>query len=371
MTTDYYALLGVSRDATPEEIKKAYRRLARELHPDVNPDPEHQEKFKVVTAAYEVLSDPEKRQMYDLGGDPFGGRGFTGGFDFGDIMDAFFGGRAQRRGPRSRVRRGQDALIRVQIDLATAVFGGASDITVDTAATCASCTGTGLALNSEATTCPMCKGEGEIQSVQRSFLGQVMTARPCPQCQGFGTTIPHPCPECAGDGRVRTRRTLTVKIPAGVDTGTRIQLQGEGETGPNGGPAGDLFVEIVVSPHPVFERHGDELHCVVTVPMALAALGTSLDLETLDGTESITIASGTQPGHVQTIRGKGASRLRGGGRGDLFVHVDVAVPRNLDGRQQKLLREFAGLTDDVATVGQQSTESGGFFGRLKDAFTSR
>jgi len=371
VATDYYALLGVSRDASPEEIKRAYRRLARELHPDVNPDPEHQEKFKAVTAAYEVLSDPEKRQMYDLGGDPFGGRGFTGGFDFGDIMDAFFGGRGQRRGPRSRVRRGQDALIRVQIDLATAVSGGASDITVDTAAPCANCTGTGLAPNSQASTCPMCKGEGEIQSVQRSFLGQVMTARPCPQCQGFGTTIPHPCPECSGDGRVRTRRTLTVKIPAGVDTGTRIQLQGEGETGPNGGPAGDLFVEIVVAPHPVFERHGDELHCVVTVPMALAAIGTSVDLETLDGTESITIPGGTQPGSVQTIRGKGASRLRGGGRGDLFVHVDVAVPRNLDGRQQKLLREFAGLTDDVATVGRQSEESCGFFGRLKDAFTSR
>ena len=372
VATDYYALLGVERDASPEEIKKAYRRLARELHPDVNPDPEHQERFKAVTAAYEVLSDPEKRQMYDLGGDPFGGRGgFTQGFDFGDIMDAFFGGRGQRRGPRSRVRRGQDALIRVQIDLATAVFGGASDITVDTAAVCTSCTGSGLAPNSEATMCPMCKGEGEIQSVQRSFLGQVMTARPCPQCQGFGTTIPHPCPECSGDGRVRTRRTLAVKIPPGVDTGTRIQLQGEGETGPNGGPAGDLFVEIVVAPHPIFERHGEELHCVVTVPMALAALGTSVDLDTLDGTETVTIAGGTQPGHVITVRGKGASRLRGGGRGDLFVHVDVAVPRNLDSRQQKLLREFSGLTDDVPVVGQQAEESGGFFGRLKDAFTSR
>lgn len=373
VATDYYALLGVSKDASAEEIKKAYRRLARELHPDVNPDPEHQEKFKLVTAAYEVLSDPEKRQMYDLGGDPLSGRGggFTGGFDFGDIMDAFFGGSAQRRGPRSRVRRGQDALIRIQIDLATSVFGGTEELTVDTATACESCTGTGLAPNSEPATCPMCKGQGEIQSVQRSFLGQVMTARPCPQCQGFGTTIPYPCHECSGEGRVRTRRTLTVKIPPGVDTGTRIQLQGEGEIGPNGGPAGDLFVEIVVERHPIFERNGDELHCMVSVPMALAALGTSLDLETLDGAEKVTITAGTQPGHVVTLRGKGAARLRGGGRGDLYVHVNVQVPTNLSAEQQRMLQEFAGVTADQVSVGEQNAPSGGFFGKLKEAFTNK
>ncbi|MEC7363354.1 MAG: DnaJ domain-containing protein, partial [Actinomycetota bacterium] len=207
MATDYYSMLGVSRDASAEEIKKAYRRLARELHPDVNPDPKHQERFKQVTAAYEVLSDPEKRQMYDMGGDPlsqsggFGGFGATG-FDFGDIMDAFFGGGGggRQRGPRSRAQRGQDALVRVQIDLATAVFGGEQDITVDTATACATCTGSGMAEGSELETCVMCKGAGEIQSVQRSFLGQVMTSRPCPQCQGFGTTIPYPCPECSGEG---------------------------------------------------------------------------------------------------------------------------------------------------------------------------
>ena len=208
VAVDYYALLGVSRDATPDEIKKAYRRLARELHPDVNPDPEHQERFKLVTAAYEVLSDPEKRQMYDLGGDPASGGfgGFSQGFDFGDIMDAFFGGGGQR-GPRTRARRGQDALIRIQIELAAAVFGSTRDITVDTATACGACKGVGTAANSQPETCPMCRGRGEIQQMQRSFLGQVMTSRPCPQCQGFGTTIPHPCPECAGDGRVRTRRT--------------------------------------------------------------------------------------------------------------------------------------------------------------------
>ena len=381
MATDYYALLGVSRDASPEEIKKAYRRLARELHPDVNPDPEHQERFKMVTAAYEVLSDPEKRQMYDLGGDPlsqsggFGGFGATG-FDFGDIMDAFFGGAggARQRGPRTRARRGQDALVRIQIDLPTAVFGGERDITVDTATSCTSCAGSGLADGSEPETCVMCKGRGEIQSVQRSFLGQVMTSRPCPQCQGFGTTIPHPCPECSGEGRVRTRRTLTIKIPAGVDSGTRIQLQGQGEVGPNGGTVGDLFVEVVVAPHPVFERHGDELHCVVTVPMAAAALGTSVPLDTLDGTETITINAGTQSGATINLRGKGAARLRGSGRGDLFVHVDVQVPTGLDARQQELLREFAQLRGEESQHVVQAkdvSDGGGLFGRLKDAFTSR
>ncbi len=372
VATDYYALLGVSRDASPEEIKKAYRRLARELHPDVNPDPEHQEKFKAVTAAYEVLSDPEKRQMYDLGGDPLSGRGgFQGGFDFGDIMNAFFGGGSGRRGPRSRVRRGQDALIRVNVDLATAVFGGTQELTVDTAAVCDTCTGTGLAAHSEETTCPMCKGQGELQSVQRSFLGNVMTSRPCPQCQGFGTVIQHPCPECSGEGRVRTRRTLTIRIPGGVDTGTRIQLQGEGEVGPHGGPAGDLYVEVQVKRHPIFERDGDSLHCMVSVPMAQAALGTTIELETLDGPQTVTIAAGTQPGHVQTMRGLGVTRLRGSGRGDLHVHVDVKIPTKLDERERELLRELAGLSKDDTVIGGTESAGGGFFGRLKDAFSGR
>lgn len=380
MATDYYALLGVSRDASGEDIKKAYRRLARELHPDVNPDPEHQERFKQVTAAYEVLSDPDKRQMYDLGGDPFSqGGGFGGfgstGFDFGDIMDAFFGGGGSRsRGPRTRARRGQDALVRIQIDLPTAVFGGEREITVDTATMCATCSGSGLADGSQVETCVMCKGVGEIQSVQRSFLGQVMTSRPCPQCQGFGTTIPHPCTECSGEGRVRTRRNLTIKIPPGVDTGTRIQLQGEGEVGPNGGTVGDLFVEIVVTPDPVFERNGDQLHCVVALPMASAALGTTVHLDTLDGPEEIAVAPGTQTGATLTLKGKGASRLRGGGRGDLYVHVDIQVPTGLDVRQQELLREFADLRGEQAVHSVQSkdnAEGGGLFGRLKGAFSSR
>lgn len=376
MTTDYYALLGVTRDASPEEIKKAYRRLARELHPDVNPDPEHQERFKQVTAAYEVLSDPQKRQMYDMGGDPLSGGGFGGfgatGFDFGDIMDAFFGGSGSR-GPRTRSRRGQDALIRLTIDLPTAVFGDTRQLTVDTAARCGACEGEGTAPGSQPQTCVLCKGRGEIQQVQRSFLGQVMTARPCPQCQGFGTTIPHPCPECAGDGRVRTRRTLTIQVPAGVDTGTRIQLTGEGEVGPNGGPAGDLYVEVAVQAHPVFERRGDELHCAVTLPMVAAALGTSLPLDTLDGTEQLDVRAGTQPGEVLILRGKGAARLRGGGRGDLHVHLNVEIPTKLRDPESRLLTEFAALRkDDQPRVGGSTEGQGtGFFSRIKDAFSAR
>ncbi len=375
VSTDYYALLGVQQDASPEEIKKAYRKLARELHPDVNPDLEHQEKFKMVTAAYEVLSDPEKRQMYDLGGDPLSNRGggFQGGFDFGDVMDAFFGGRGrgQGRGPRGRARRGQDALISITIDLNAAVFGETREIAVDTAISCEKCEGQGLAAGSALETCAMCKGRGEIQSVQQSFLGQVMTSRPCPACQGFGTTIPHPCIECSGQGRVRHRRTLTIAIPAGVDNGTRIQLQGEGEAGPNGGPAGDLYVEIVVRGHEIFEREGESLHCAITIPITSAALGSSIGLETLDGYEDIPINAGTQSGEVITLKGKGATRLRSGSRGDLFVHVNVETPRKLTPEQEELLRQLAESRDEKPNQVVGRADSPKLFSRLKDAFSSR
>ncbi|MEO6821223.1 MAG: molecular chaperone DnaJ [Candidatus Nanopelagicales bacterium] len=371
MATDLYAVLGVAHDATPEEIKRAYRKLARELHPDVTQDPATQDRFKEVTAAYEVLSDTEKRQMYDLGGDPRGGQGFgAGGFGFGDVMDAFFG--HQSRGPRSRVRRGQDALIRLTITLPEAAFGAPRDLTVDTAVVCPTCTGLGTSPGTEVVECSMCHGHGEVQSVQRSFLGQVMTSRPCPQCSGFGSLIPHPCPECSGDGRVRTRRTLTVKIPPGVDTGTRIQLTGEGEVGSGGGPPGDLFVEIVEEPHDVFSREGDDLHCTVTLPMTAAALGTVVELQTLDGAESLEIRAGTQPGHVITLRSRGIAHLRGSGRGNLHVHADIRVPTGLDARQLELLQELAALREEerpAVTIRPGSQQ--GLFTRLRDAFSGR
>lgn len=372
MPTDYYEVLGVSRDASPTEIKKAYRRLARELHPDVNPDPETQDRFKEVTKAYEVLTDPKKREMYDLGADPFatgGGAGgnFGAGFSFSDIMDAFFGGGAATRGPRSRVRRGQDALVRLEVELPEAVFGATKDVQIDTAIVCTACGGSGTPPGVQLTTCPSCAGQGEVTQVQRSLLGQVMTSRPCPQCQGFGTVNPRPCGECSGDGRVRTRRTLTIKIPAGVDSGTRIQLSGEGEVGPSGGPPADLYVELTVKPHQVFTRRGDDLHATIAVPMAAAALGTVVELETLDGKESVDIKSGAQPGETIKLPARGVPRLRGTGRGSLVLHLDIQTPTRLDSRQEELLRELAELRGEDGTISPDSARDSSFLSRIRDA----
>lgn len=375
MPTDYYGALGLRRDATPEEIKKAYRRLARELHPDVNPDPHAQDRFKAVTAAYEVLSDPQKRQIVDLGGDPLsqsgGGAGAGGAFGFGglgDIMDAFFGGGATSRGPRSRIRQGADALIQVELDLEEMAFGSTQELTLDTAVRCETCTGTGTAPGTHPETCATCHGRGEISSVQRSFLGQVMTSRPCPRCGATGQVIAHPCPTCAGEGRVRRRRTTSVKIPAGVEDAMRIRLSGQGEVGPGGGPPGDLYVEVIEREHPVFSREGDDLHCRVTLPMTLAALGTTLSLDTLDGPEDIVIRPGTQPNHVVPLRARGVPHLRGTGRGDLLVHVEVTTPTRLDGEQERLMRELAGLRGEERSNGRPE---GGLFSRLREAFQGR
>lgn len=359
--SDLYSTLGVSRDASTDEIKKAYRRLARELHPDVNPDPQTQEKFKEVTHAYDVLSDAEKRAQYDRGGDPFGG-GFGGNFGFNDIMDAFFG-QGGSRGPRPRMRRGQDALIRISVDLAEACFGTERELTVETAVACPTCTGAGTAPGTSVRTCEVCKGRGEIQQVTRSFLGQVMTARPCSACQGYGTVIPHPCSECAGEGRVRTRKTISIPIPAGVETGTRIQLSGQGEVGAGGGPAGDLYVEIIQEPHPLIVRDGDDLHLSVAVPVTAAALGTTVDVQTLDGPQEIEIKAGTHSGERIQLRGQGMGRLRGGGRGDLYIHVEVKTPTKLSEEQADLLRQLAELRDEKVAPADP-----GVFAKIRDAF---
>ncbi|WP_226346057.1 molecular chaperone DnaJ [Agilicoccus flavus] len=373
---DYYADLGVSRDASVEEIKRAYRRQARKLHPDVNPGPEAEAEFKKISQAYDVLSDPAKKRSYDAGADPYGGAadGFGQGFSFSDIMDAFFGGAAggAQRGPRSRRQRGQDALIRLDIDLRGAVFGAEEEVSVDTAVACTTCHGEGAQPGTGTRTCDVCAGRGEVQQVQRSFLGQVMTSRPCTACQGFGSVITDPCFECSGHGRVRTRRTLTLKVPAGVDTGTRIQLGGEGEVGPGAGPAGDLYVEIVVRPHEVFHRRGDDLHCVLELPMTAAALGTILPMETLDGIEEITVRAGSQTGEVHTLRGKGVTHLRGSGRGDLVAQLKVVTPTRLSGEQEELVRRLAALRGEESPSGNlTSVEGSGLFGKLRDAFRGK
>ena len=378
MAADYYAVLGVRRDAGPDEIKKAYRRLARELHPDVNPDPETQDRFKEITRAYEVLSDPDKRQMYDLGADPFaagagaGAAGFgAAGFPFSDIMDAVFGTGAGQRGPRGRARRGRNATVRVELDLTECAFGTTRELMVDTAVVCPTCTGEGSAPGSHPETCDMCGGRGEVSQVTRSFLGQVMTSRPCPGCAGAGTVIRRPCPECDGDGRVRTRRTLKVRIPAGVESGTHIQLAGEGEVGPGGGPAGDLFLEIVQRPHPIFEREGNDLHCTVSLPMVAAALGATLQVQSLDGPRDLDIRPGTQSGQVITLYGLGTAHLNETGRGDLIIHVTVETPAKLDAEQENLLRQLAKLRGEEAPPGKFAPGQQGFFSRLRDAFNGR
>jgi molecular chaperone DnaJ len=378
---DYYALLGVRRDASQDEIKRAYRRLARELHPDVNPDPETQEKFKEINQAYEVLQDTEKRQMYDVGGDPFaaagaGAGGFggfgTAGFPFSEFVDAVFGASGQAtRGPRSRARRGRNATIRIELDLSECAFGATRELTVDTAVVCPTCTGEGTAPGTHPVTCEVCQGRGEISQVRRSFLGQVVTSQPCPNCGGFGTVLPRPCPECDGDGRVRSRRTMKVRIPAGVEDGTHIQLAGEGETGPGGGPPGDLFLEVVQRPHAIFERQGDDLHCTLTIPMVAAALGATVSVESLDGPNDVDVRPGTQSGQVLPLYGLGVKHLNGSGRGDLIIHMTVETPSRLDAEQEKLLRDLAKLRGEEAPPGKFQPGQQGFFSRLRDAFNGR
>ncbi|HSS67927.1 MAG TPA: molecular chaperone DnaJ [Nocardioidaceae bacterium] len=381
MTQDLYDVLGVSRDASPDEIKKAYRNLARKLHPDVNPDVETQERFKEVTRAYDVLSDPKKRELYDMGGDPLsaaGAGGFGPGFSFTDIMDAFFGQGATQRGPRPRVRRGQDALIRIELELAEAAFGVAKEVKVDTAVVCTLCGGAGTSPGTTLAPCSTCQGRGEMSHIQRSFLGEVRTMRPCPTCRGYGTVIPDPCSECAGDGRVRSRRAINVNIPAGVDSGNRIQLGGQGEVGPGGGPAGDLYVEVEVAHHEVFTRNGDDLLCTLTLPMTAAALGTSVELPTLEAdvasggdverTFTLEVRPGIQSGELLAARGRGVPRLRGTGRGDVVATVVVETPTKLDGDQEELLRQLARMRGEENPIASVQKSHKSMFERFKDAF---
>lgn len=372
--SSHYETLGVSRDASPEEIKKAYRKKARQLHPDINPSEEAAEEFKRVSLAHDVLSDPEKRRIYDqtgnengtAGGFGAGAGGFGGGFGgFQDIFDTFFN--SAPRGPQSRVRQGQDALINVKIDLKDAVFGTNKPITVDTAVTCDLCKGEGTAEGTRPETCDTCHGQGYMQRQVQSILGTVVQPVECPTCRGFGTVIKHPCAECYGEGRVRERKPLTIKIPAGVTSGARIRLAGQGEAGTAGGPNGDLYVELRVNPDPTFSRDGDDLVATVGVPMTAAALGTTITLDTFDGPQQVQIPTGTQSGDVVTLKDLGVTHLRGGGRGDIRVQIEVRTPTDLTEEQKNLLKQFSELRGEDLQVSETVThKQGGFFSRLKD-----
>ena len=360
---DHYEVLGVERTATPDEIKKAYRRLARELHPDVNPGADAQERFKLVTHAYDVLSDPQQREQYDLGGQGGFGAGFGG---FGDIFETFFGAAQRTTGPRSRRERGQDALLRIEVDLSDVVFGVKRELEVDTAVVCETCQGSCCAPGTQPVTCDICQGIVEIQRAVRSLLGNVMTSSPCGTCRGYGTVIPNPCPTCQGQGRVRARRKVSVDIPAGVETGLRLQLSGQGEVGPAGGPNGDLFLEVKVRHHDVFSRNGDDLLATLEVQMTDAILGTTTSIDALDGPVTIEIRPGTQSAEVVTVRDRGVTHLRGAGRGDLKIGIQVVTPGKLDAKQQEIIKQFAGSRKPVAPTLTHFQQ--GLFQKLRDRF---
>lgn len=374
MARDYYGILGVDREATEQEIKRAYRKLARKYHPDVNPSDEAAEKFAEISLAQEVLLDPAKRSIVDRGGDPMeqGGMGSAagGGFGgFGDIFDAFFGGGGRSHEPRSRVQPGNDALLRTQIPLEDAYAGVTKEVTVDTAVLCQKCHGTGSESEAKAVQCDYCAGQGVVQEVQQSFLGNVMTTHDCPKCHGYGEVIQDPCRQCAGDGRVRATRDLKVKIPAGIANGMRIRMAGQGEVGHGGGPAGDLYVEVQTAPHKIFVRDGNDLHLRLNVPMYDAALGTSIDVENLAGdTTTIEIPAGTQPGDEVRLEGEGMPRLRAEGHGDMIAHIQVVVPTHLSGEERRSLEQLRDARGDATGVHHDDERDEGFFSRMRDRF---
>jgi molecular chaperone DnaJ len=370
---DLYELLGVRPDASDDEIKRAYRALARELHPDTgHGNPESEARFKEVTVAYEVLRDPEKRARYDRYGPEgvFGGQSGMGGFNFegglSDIFEAFFGSMGatapRRRGPQP----GADAEVRVGLEFAEAVFGCRKEISVRLPQTCASCEGRGSAPGTDPVTCADCQGTGELRRVRQSLLGQVVTSVACSRCGGTGEMIPDPCRDCHGEGRRMEESTFTVEVPAGVEDGSTLRLAERGAAGQRGGPSGSLYVHLLVTPDPRFERQADNLHTTLTVTMAQAALGLETEVKSLDGPQPVALAPGTQHGFVERIRGAGVPHLRGRGRGDLYVHVLVETPTGLTPEQDELLRQFAAARgEDVAAPG--STGGEGVFSRIRSA----
>ena len=371
---DLYELLGVRRDASDEEIKRAYRARARELHPDTNQgDAEAEARFKQVTVAYEVLRDPERRARYDHYGPEgvFGSQAGMGGFGFegglSDIFEAFFGQVAGTGGRRRGPQAGADAEVRIELAFAEAVFGSRKEISVRLPTTCSSCAGRGTAPGTEPMICADCQGTGELRRVRQSLLGQVVTSVACARCSGTGEMIPHPCADCQGEGRRMDESTFTVEVPAGVEEGSTLRLADRGAAGQRGGPSGSLFVHLSVTPDERFERRGDNLHTTMNVGVAQVVLGTQSDVETLDGPQRVTVSPGTQHGHVERIKGLGVPHLRGRGRGDLFVHVLVTTPTSLTPEQDELLRQFAASRGEAVSP-PGSGGGDGVFSRLRSAF---
>ncbi|HEV3212474.1 MAG TPA: J domain-containing protein [Acidimicrobiales bacterium] len=346
---DLYEVLGVARDASDDELKRAYRKKARELHPDTNPDdPEAEAEFKQVTVAYEVLCDPERRRQYDL----FGLQGLLGGQGgpewqnfaeggLGDLFEAFFGAMGATRRGTGGPGPGPDAEVVLRLTLAEAAFGAERALEVRLPVACEACGATGASPGTTVTRCADCQGTGEQRRVRQSILGQMVTSTPCARCQGAGSTIASPCEQCRGEGRTTTTSTLVVDVPAGVEDGSTMRLSGRGPAGFRGGPSGTLFVHLGVEHDARFERHGDDLHTVATISVAQAALGATVPVATLEGDETVDVERGTQPGTVLRLRQRGVTHLRGRGRGDLLVHVAVTVPTELDEASDALLRQLA------------------------------
>jgi molecular chaperone DnaJ len=362
---DYYEVLGVSRTANAGELKKAYRGLARQYHPDVNKDAGAEERFKEINEAYEVLSDSDKRRAYDR----FGHAGVNGnvsatgfdGFGISDIFEEFFGfgagARSRRRGPR----RGNDVQYNLKIDFEEAAFGCEKDIEVQHLETCPACQGTGAEPGTTPVRCNQCNGSGEVRRVQQSILGSFVNVATCPTCQGEGEVIPMPCHRCRGNKVVRVNKTITVKIPGGVDDGARIRLVGEGEPGLRGGPPGNLYVLLQTRPHRLFRRKGDDVVLELGLNVSQAALGDKVSIPTLDGKETISIPAGTQTGSVFRLRGRGVPHLRRSGRGDQLIIVQVLVPTDLSEQQRALFQEL-GTTLGKEIIPQER----GFMDRLRD-----
>jgi molecular chaperone DnaJ len=357
MAIDYYVTLGVERGASDSDIKKAYRRLAQQWHPDVNQEPDAAVRFKEINEAYQVLSDPERRQRYDLFGTVGeGGPGFGG---FADIFDAFFGAAAAGTGRRGRPAAGSDLRYDLRITFEEAILGTMKEIEFPVLARCDTCGGNGAKPGTQPITCPQCNGRGEVRGVRQTMLGQMINVTTCPRCRGDGKIVESPCDTCRGEGRVERRRTLQVTIPPGIDEGHQIRLANEGEAGPRSGPAGSLYVAVHVAPHPTLKREGTELIFEASVGIAQAALGTTILVPTVEGEEPVEVKAGTQPGTEIRLRGRGVPYLRRAGqRGDLHVLVDIDVPQRLSREQRAALEAYADASDEIVS------EQTGLFDRV-------